>query len=274
MRKMLSRLSFFTFDRLLTALVFLAIVVACGLTPMQTDTWWQLRAGRDMWLSRSVLLTDVYSHTAYGTFWPNHEWLAEVVFYGLLEAGGLPLLTLFAAGLIVGGWSPVLAPRQRARSRALHLGRPCAHPVKSLVGAAAACLLPPVHRDHGVPDRERPHVVAAAGVRGVGERSRRSAVGLRAPRRRSGCADAPVAEHVASIGPGVSRVRARRDRHATRTLLLVRDPEVPRTHPSLPAGRVAPAARDGHPSAAVLDPRGSLPLWARSQSSQAAPAAA
>lgn len=84
--------------------MFFAIVLACGLTPMQTDTWWQLRAGRDMWRSRSVLLTDIYSHTAYGSFWPNHEWLAEVVFYALFKVGGLPLLTLFATGLIAGGW--------------------------------------------------------------------------------------------------------------------------------------------------------------------------
>ena len=100
----MSRLTSFTFDRVLAALVFLAIALACALTPMQTDTWWQLRAGRDMWASRSVLLTDVYSHTAYGTFWPNHEWLAEVVFYALYRVGGFPLLTLFATGLIVGGW--------------------------------------------------------------------------------------------------------------------------------------------------------------------------
>ena len=93
-----------TFDRLLTALIFLAIAVACALTPMQTDTWWQLRAGRDMWLARSVLLTDVYSHTSYGSFWLNHEWLAEVIFYGLVKVGGLPALTLFAAALILGGW--------------------------------------------------------------------------------------------------------------------------------------------------------------------------
>jgi hypothetical protein len=101
---MFSRLSSCTFERLLPALVFLAIILACGLTPMQTDTWWQLRAGRDMWRSRSVLLTDVYSHTAYGAFWPNHEWLAEAVFYALFTVGGLPLLTLFATGLIAGGW--------------------------------------------------------------------------------------------------------------------------------------------------------------------------
>ena len=101
---MFSRVNFCTFDRLLTGLVFLAIALACGLTPMQTDTWWQLRAGRDIWHSHRVVLTDVYSHTAYGSFWLNHEWLAQAVFYALFKVGGLPMLTLFAAGLIVGGW--------------------------------------------------------------------------------------------------------------------------------------------------------------------------
>ena len=38
----MSRLTSFTFDRALAALVFLAIALACALTPMQTDTWWQL----------------------------------------------------------------------------------------------------------------------------------------------------------------------------------------------------------------------------------------
>lgn len=101
---MFSRVSSYTFERLLAALVFLAIALACGLTPMPTDTWWHLRAGRDIWLSHSVLLTDVYSHTAYGSVWANHEWLAEAVFYALFQVGGLPMLTLFATGLIVGGW--------------------------------------------------------------------------------------------------------------------------------------------------------------------------
>ena len=71
---------------------------------MQTDTWWQLRAGADMWASGQVLLTDIYSHTANGTFWLNHEWLAEVVFYGLYRLGGFPLLTIFSALLIASGW--------------------------------------------------------------------------------------------------------------------------------------------------------------------------
>jgi hypothetical protein len=93
-----------TYDRLLVTLLFLAITLACGLTPMQTDTWWQLRAGRDMWASGRVLLTDVYSHTSYGSFWLNHEWLAEVIYYAMYAVGGLAAVTLFATVLIVGGW--------------------------------------------------------------------------------------------------------------------------------------------------------------------------
>lgn len=94
-----------TFDRLLTALLFLTIVVACALTPMQGDSWWQLRAGRDMWQSGRLMLTDVYSHTSYGAFWLNHEWLAEVVYYGAYLLGGLPAVTLLATALITGGWA-------------------------------------------------------------------------------------------------------------------------------------------------------------------------
>lgn len=94
-----------TYDALITALLFLGIILTCGLTPMQTDTWWQLRAGHDMWVSKRVLLADTYSHTAYGTFWPNHEWMAEIIFYVLYRIGGFALLTLFAAGLIAGGWA-------------------------------------------------------------------------------------------------------------------------------------------------------------------------
>ena len=73
--------------------------------PMHTDSWWQLRAGRDMWRTHAVLLTDVYSHTAYGAFWANHEWLSELTYYVMFRIGGLPLVTLFAASLIVGAWT-------------------------------------------------------------------------------------------------------------------------------------------------------------------------
>jgi hypothetical protein len=96
-----------TFDRLRTVLLFLTIASTAGLMPAQNDTWWQLRAGHDMWLARHVLLTDTFSHTVYGAFWPNHEWLSQILFYGLYAAGGMPLLTMASAAVVTGAWAIV-----------------------------------------------------------------------------------------------------------------------------------------------------------------------
>jgi hypothetical protein len=93
-----------SYECLLTTILFLAVFLTCGLTPMQSDTWWQLRAGHDMLASGRVLLTDTYSHTANGVYWSNHEWGAEVIFYALYSVGGFGLLTIFCATLISVGW--------------------------------------------------------------------------------------------------------------------------------------------------------------------------
>jgi hypothetical protein len=94
-----------TFDRFATALLFLGIACAACLMPVQNDTWWHLRAGRDMWAERSVLLRDEFSFTAAGTYWPNHEWLSQIIFYAVYRLGGLPLLTACAAALVTGAWA-------------------------------------------------------------------------------------------------------------------------------------------------------------------------
>ena len=95
---------FFTFDRLLTTLLFLAIALAAFLMPAQNDTWWQLRAGQEMWLTKHVLLHDTFSHTVYGAFWPNHEWLSQVLFYGVYAAGGMPFVTIVSATAVTAAW--------------------------------------------------------------------------------------------------------------------------------------------------------------------------
>jgi hypothetical protein len=97
----------FTFERLQTTLLFLAIATAACLMPAQHDTWWLLRAGHDMWGAGHILLTDTYSHTANGAFWPNHEWLTELLFYGVYAIGGLPLLTLASALVVTSAWAIV-----------------------------------------------------------------------------------------------------------------------------------------------------------------------
>jgi hypothetical protein len=57
-----------------------------------------------MWRSRTLLFTETFSYTAPGDFWSNHEWLSELLFYGLYRAGGLPLLVGAAALTVTLAW--------------------------------------------------------------------------------------------------------------------------------------------------------------------------
>jgi hypothetical protein len=90
-----------TSERLAVGLVFVVIGLLACLAPTQSDTWWHLRAGQDIWRTGSIPLHDGYSYTATGAFWPNHEWLTQAIFYPLYWVGGMPLLTGFCATLIV-----------------------------------------------------------------------------------------------------------------------------------------------------------------------------
>lgn len=75
-----------------------------SLMPAQTDTWWQLRTGEEMWRSGHIMLHDEFTHSVAGGYWPNHEWLAQVLFFGAYRLGGLPLLTALCAATVVAGW--------------------------------------------------------------------------------------------------------------------------------------------------------------------------
>src|SRR5687767_7299497 len=86
-----------TLDESATWCFFAVMLAMACMMPMQNDTWWHLRAGQEMWTRRMVMLSDEFSYTVSGAYWPNHEWGSEVVFYALFWLGGLPALTLFAA---------------------------------------------------------------------------------------------------------------------------------------------------------------------------------
>lgn len=83
-------------------LLLVGTVVAACVSTAQGDTWWALRAGRDIWHHHTISLVDRYSYTAAGDRWPDHEWLWQAVIYPVHLIGGLPLLTLGAA-LLAGG---------------------------------------------------------------------------------------------------------------------------------------------------------------------------
>jgi hypothetical protein len=94
-----------TSDRLAIGLLFVVIALLACFSPAQSDTWWLLRAGEEIWQTGKIPLRDTYSHTAAGEYWPNHEWLTESVFYLLYRIGGMPLLTGACATVIVTTWA-------------------------------------------------------------------------------------------------------------------------------------------------------------------------
>jgi hypothetical protein len=85
-----------TFDQLALGALFVMLFARLGQAPAQNDTWWHLRAGRDIW--QGVFPTvERWSFTARGHAWPDHEWLSEAIFFALHRVGGMPLLALVVA---------------------------------------------------------------------------------------------------------------------------------------------------------------------------------
>jgi hypothetical protein len=89
----------------LVAVAGLSLVALACLSPVHNDTWWHLAYGREMATRGGFAQIDYFSHTGYGRPFPNHQWLAERMFFALYQLGGLPVLTAFCAALLVTGWS-------------------------------------------------------------------------------------------------------------------------------------------------------------------------
>ncbi len=54
------------------------------------DTYWHIAAGRWIVEHGAIPSADPFSHTLAGAVWTAHEWLAEVIFYFVFQAGGWP----------------------------------------------------------------------------------------------------------------------------------------------------------------------------------------
>ena len=69
------------------------------------DLWGHILFGREIIETGRVPRTDVFSYTAFGQAWINHEWLSEVIFGGLYAAFGpsgiLMLKSLAVATLLI-----------------------------------------------------------------------------------------------------------------------------------------------------------------------------
>src|SRR3954451_7105030 len=81
-----------------------AVVFFCVPRSMaDPDVWWHLRDAQIQLATHSFLTHDVFSFTATGSPWMNHEWLAELPFYAGFQisgTSGLYLVTLLTIEVI------------------------------------------------------------------------------------------------------------------------------------------------------------------------------
>jgi len=103
-----------TLEALAACFILLSFATLAAFMPAQNDTWWHLAAGRRIAETRAIELADHFSWTAAGHYWPNHEWLTQLLFYGAHTLGGMPLLTAAAMVFVVTGvllmWQLMVGP--------------------------------------------------------------------------------------------------------------------------------------------------------------------
>jgi len=100
---------------LIRVLIWIAALLAVTNLSLQpvlgrdTDMWWLLAAGREMWTQGRLPLTDSFSFTHEGAPWYRIHWLYEWLVYGVYQAAGLDGVVLVRTVLVVGAFSLLAA---------------------------------------------------------------------------------------------------------------------------------------------------------------------
>jgi hypothetical protein len=88
-------------NRLIVIVLFVGLFAMAARTPVDTDMWWHLGAGRAIVTTGHIPFVDEFSFTARGTPWVDVQWLAQVGMYLARQLGGDALLALLVAALVV-----------------------------------------------------------------------------------------------------------------------------------------------------------------------------
>jgi len=88
-------------EALAASLILLTLTVLAAFSPAQNDTWWHLATGRRIAATASVELYDHFSWTAKGHYWPNSQWLGQLLLFEAYRLGGMASVAL-AGVLLVG----------------------------------------------------------------------------------------------------------------------------------------------------------------------------
>lgn len=89
---------------MLRILAYSSAVYFFSFITADVDLWGHIRFGKDMWNAKAFQWVDVYSYTAFGAQWVNHEWLSELIMYFVYHVFGSPGLLM---GKLLVGFSIV-----------------------------------------------------------------------------------------------------------------------------------------------------------------------
>ena len=88
-------------ESLFLVVTMLLVFNIAVVSPTDTDMWWHLRNGDEIWHQGRIVLQDSFSYTRLGAPWVNAFWLSDIGLYGLLKLGGFFAITLAVALIAV-----------------------------------------------------------------------------------------------------------------------------------------------------------------------------
>jgi hypothetical protein len=93
----------YTYRFLIAFLVGSSVLYFFSFITADPDLWGHLMFGKEIWTSKDIPHVDMYSYTAYGLQWINHEWLSEMMMWLVFMKFGSPglLIAKMLIGFIV-----------------------------------------------------------------------------------------------------------------------------------------------------------------------------
>lgn len=99
----------FSFPVMLSALLTMLAFLTVRLRFDDPDLWWHLKTGEIIWTTHTIPATDLFSFTTNHHAWIDHEWLSQLIIYGVYRLGGYSGLMLWlcccTAALLIGGYA-------------------------------------------------------------------------------------------------------------------------------------------------------------------------
>ena len=86
------------------AIVALGLLVLAARPAVDPDLWWHLRTGQLTLQNHAIFRIDPYSFTRAESPWINHEWLSDILMFGLYRLSGFGGLIVVFALLITGAF--------------------------------------------------------------------------------------------------------------------------------------------------------------------------